>query len=131
MKAPVCRSKRVTTPSAAHGLQDRTAHLGVAQELRLVQVVLLGDVAELGAVLFKVLVEPARSAKPTPGPQPRPSVATRGIGDGRPARDVARAAVGELGPVDKDRGRRQRRRQQATPGQGARTDVHGAIVRRP
>src|SRR5216683_2895797 len=44
---------------------------------------------------------------------------------------IARAALGELGPVDKDRSRRQHRRQQAAPGQGARTDIHAAYCAPP
>ena len=130
MKAPVWRSKRVTTPSLRTVCRTGSAELGVAQELRLVQVVLLADGAELGAVLFEVLVEPALVGEADAG-APAARRRRAGVGCGRTARDVAGTAVGDVGPVEEDRGRRQRRREQATPGQGARADNHGAIVRRP
>ena len=50
---------------APDDFDDRAAHLGVAQQLRLPQIVLLGDAAEFAAVLFEVLFEPARVGRPS------------------------------------------------------------------
>ena len=135
MKAPVWRSKRVVTPSARTAASTGPPTCGIAQELGLAQIVLLGDAAELGAVLVVVLVEPALVGKADVGaPAARLHRALVSVAAAA-AHDVALAALGDVGPVDEDRGHSQRRRQQAAPRQSRpeaiRRRIMAAIVRRP
>ena len=117
----ITRNDAVASNDFEHGAAD----LGIAQQLGLAQIVLLGDAAELRAVLPKMLIEPALVGKADAGAPTASLDRHAGVGCGRAAHEVALSTLGDVRPVEKDRDCRQYRRQQAAPWHPSRASHHG------